>query len=211
MLKRLRTILLAAVASAALFAAVVFSACNKPSEPQNDPCAEKTCLNNGTCIDGSCSCTAGFTGEQCQVKVADRYLGKWEMSQKVESSPDSTSLGQSKTYVVTIKQRSGSAVLLEMEGILGDNNYTAVLRISMAPGYITVDSVQVDSDLPARPDDFIFERYQSIAGTEYNIKKGHGSVTETANKLTGEFYLTRPHPQKGLIEERISFNAVFKP
>lgn len=32
---------------------------------KEDPCESKTCLNGGTCNDGNCQCTEGWTGEDC--------------------------------------------------------------------------------------------------------------------------------------------------
>ncbi len=37
---------------------------------QTDPCKKQTCLNNGTCIDGTCYCAEGYEGEHCQTKKA---------------------------------------------------------------------------------------------------------------------------------------------
>lgn len=34
-----------------------------------DPCAKIECLNNGTCIDGTCNCPSGYTGDRCQTKI----------------------------------------------------------------------------------------------------------------------------------------------
>jgi len=47
------------------------SADNNPtSGTSNDPCAGVTCLNGGTCIDGSCLCPNGYTGDDCGTVVA---------------------------------------------------------------------------------------------------------------------------------------------
>jgi hypothetical protein len=38
----------------------IFNSCSKA------PCETTTCYNNGVCIDGSCDCPDGYSGEQCQ-------------------------------------------------------------------------------------------------------------------------------------------------
>ncbi len=39
---------------------LLLSACKK------DPCKDKVCLNGGACIDGTCLCTNGYTGTNCE-------------------------------------------------------------------------------------------------------------------------------------------------
>ena len=33
-----------------------------------DPCNDIWCLNNGTCVDGTCLCEGGFSGERCEIQ-----------------------------------------------------------------------------------------------------------------------------------------------
>ena len=40
----------------------IFNSCKK------DACSGKTCLNNGTCVDGTCQCPAGVSGANCETK-----------------------------------------------------------------------------------------------------------------------------------------------
>lgn len=40
--------------------ALAFAGCEK------DPCKDVSCLNDGICVDGSCLCPEGFSGEYCQ-------------------------------------------------------------------------------------------------------------------------------------------------
>lgn len=50
-----------------LFVATIFSSCQKddPIVPP-DPCENVTCLNNGFCLNGTCDCPPGYSGNQCQ-------------------------------------------------------------------------------------------------------------------------------------------------
>lgn len=60
----MKNILFIAFTAASL---LLSSGCKKKkSDPEpSDPCANTVCLNGGTCVDGSCSCPAGYTGSDC--------------------------------------------------------------------------------------------------------------------------------------------------
>ena len=36
-------------------------------EPPSDPCDGVVCQNDGNCVNGSCVCTDGYTGNTCQI------------------------------------------------------------------------------------------------------------------------------------------------
>jgi hypothetical protein len=46
---------------------VILLGCKKDNQP--DPCAGITCLNGGTCANGQCVCTQGYTGANCSQQV----------------------------------------------------------------------------------------------------------------------------------------------
>ncbi len=48
------------------FSLIAVISCKKT--PVVDPCAAITCLNGGTCNDGSCQCPQGFIGESCSAQ-----------------------------------------------------------------------------------------------------------------------------------------------
>ena len=37
----------------------------------DDPCADIDCGLNGTCINGTCACDAGYTGDSCEINIDD--------------------------------------------------------------------------------------------------------------------------------------------
>jgi hypothetical protein len=39
-----------------------------PSCILDDPCAEVECLNGGACMDGTCNCPDGFSGDNCEIE-----------------------------------------------------------------------------------------------------------------------------------------------
>jgi hypothetical protein len=46
------------------FSLVLISSCKK-----DDPCEQISCLNGGTCVNGSCDCPQGFSGPDCSNQV----------------------------------------------------------------------------------------------------------------------------------------------
>jgi hypothetical protein len=59
---------------AMLVLAMLFSNCSKDTT-LSDPCASVTCLNGGTCANGSCNCPTGFTGSDCGTRrIPSRVL-----------------------------------------------------------------------------------------------------------------------------------------
>lgn len=51
---------------------VIFNSCN-------NPCASVECLNNGICVEGTCECPEGFTGQNCETNMfAQKRLLRFE-------------------------------------------------------------------------------------------------------------------------------------
>lgn len=65
-MKKTMAMILTTVITAGLFSAVLFTACTKSSP---NPCSGVACYNGGACVNGTCSCTTGWTGTNCQTAV----------------------------------------------------------------------------------------------------------------------------------------------
>lgn len=61
-----------------LLAAIAFSTAMFFNGCTEDACKDVTCLNGGTCVDGTCQCATGFEGADCSIKTADKYAGTWD-------------------------------------------------------------------------------------------------------------------------------------
>jgi hypothetical protein len=44
---------------------------------RKDPCADVTCANGGTCLEGTCDCPEGFSGETCEAFASSEFLGTY--------------------------------------------------------------------------------------------------------------------------------------
>ncbi len=52
-----------------------------------NPCG--TCLNDGVCVDGTCECPDGFSGDQCEIDELGRFVKIWQGSRSCyETNPD---------------------------------------------------------------------------------------------------------------------------
>lgn len=65
-----------------------------------DPCKDVTCLNAGTCVDGTCNCASGYEGDDCGTEVRAKFKGTWNVS-------DGCSLSGTASYQVGVSSGSG--------------------------------------------------------------------------------------------------------
>ncbi len=64
-----------ALASAAVFSVLAFSMTLYTSCTQTDKCENVVCNNGGVCVDGTCNCLNGFTGNNCENSDAEKFVG----------------------------------------------------------------------------------------------------------------------------------------
>lgn len=102
----------AAIAVLLMTALCLMPSCSK-DDSLSDPCARVTCLNGGTCANGSCNCPTGFTGSDCGTAripsrviitkiVVTRYPATFETNApdlRPKMSLNSTQIWESDQYV----------------------------------------------------------------------------------------------------------------
>jgi hypothetical protein len=110
-----------------------FSGC----ELFTDPCQSLTCLNGGSCIDGSCLCADYFEGANCETEEREKYFGTYS-----GNTTYSDSQGNSNSYADS-KEISSSLeglAFLNLDGIYasidtsGSSNFSIPRQGNLNPG-----------------------------------------------------------------------------
>ncbi len=70
-MKSIRNIAFSALLTFGAFGAITYTSCNK------DECKDVVCQNGGTCNEGTCSCTTGYTGTNCENAYASELPGTY--------------------------------------------------------------------------------------------------------------------------------------
>lgn len=193
-----------------VFLSVTYSACKKEPYSYVDNCTGVVCRNNGTCVDGKCNCTAGYTGDFCDIKANAPYIGKWGVTQQVVASNNQQLIGTTKSYEITVTESTEGVTFLSFSGFAGEPSYNATVRIGMAIGFIDVDSNnKTEVDVTAPASNFVFKRYQPLGNSTKQVVKGEGFINGLGTQINGEYYLIYPDSEKGAIEERVSFIASY--
>lgn len=78
-----------------------------------DKCKDVEC-NTGTCLDGTCECSDGFEGTNCEIEWSAKFIGSYLGTDNVTASTAGTSLGVinlTKPAIVTRKSESTINIL----------------------------------------------------------------------------------------------------
>jgi len=117
--------------SALAFATVIFfNSCN------DDPCKDVTCLNGGTCVDGTCNCAAGYEGTDCSTESRVKFLGTWTASDNCSSSG-------TPSYVVTI---SNGTSVVDVNIVNFWDAFANAVHATVDGNTITIASQEPDND-----------------------------------------------------------------
>lgn len=46
---------------------------------KKDKCKDKTCQNGAPCVDGTCNCTTGFSGENCEIENRAKFRSTYNV------------------------------------------------------------------------------------------------------------------------------------
>lgn len=193
------------------FFTIGYTGCKKTeSTPAvDDGCASVVCQNGGTCFKGDCSCPVGYEGTFCEKKSSSKYVGKWQVEEKVVTSSDNDKVGTVRSYTINIAQTSSIAYELTVSNFRGNTNYNNVAwRLGWQ--YVTDDN-GVETQALALPTQFLFTRKQVLTGSRITIESGSGTVNNTGTFMNGTFKTTEPDSTGKEYRETCDFSAVYVP
>ncbi len=140
------------------------------SSCKEDKCKDVLC-QNGTCNDGSCNCDYGWTGELCDVKKSEIFLGFWEGQLNCGAFSDNT--------VMKVKEVENTVDSLTMNTVGFIVNFSGV-SISLDEYTLTGKINEDFKTFNIGPDHITMEKFgQQI---EADIT-GNGEIVDEENKL----------------------------
>lgn len=113
----------------------------------DDACDGIECLNNGVCLDGTCDCPVGFTGDDCGVVCKDNILGTWAVTNIAPAFCDllSYEFGTSTAHeFITIAMDDGTTIYTG-QGLLEDDCSEMTYTVS-GSGNIYSGSIRFNGD-----------------------------------------------------------------
>lgn len=101
---------------------------------KKDPCADVSCLNGGTCNDGTCTCAAGYEGTDCSTEQRTKFLGTYTVNEACASgnynytfTSTSSSAGVTRILLNNFAAVDGSTVSATVSGTslnIAQQNFT---------------------------------------------------------------------------------------
>lgn len=64
------------------FSVIAIASCKK----EEDPCENVSCLNGGTCNNGTCACATGYEGSTCATEQRSKFLASYQVSESCNVS-----------------------------------------------------------------------------------------------------------------------------
>lgn len=157
------------------FTTVGFIACS-----DDNPCDAITCMNGGTCDNGTCACPAGFTGTLCETAVCEicgTFNGTANGNVQIAlTGTDTTFTGLTVTAdVAEITSGGTHSVGVDISALLG----------LPAGGLVpTVNGTYAGSTLTVTNDTFVYSGVASI------VINGTVDFTNNGNSAAGDLTLT---------------------
>jgi hypothetical protein len=114
---------------------IIFAACT-------DPCKDKDCYN-GYCIEGDCFCLDGYSGENCEIRESDKFVGNYSGKQICQEGIQSIKVKVSnknedpRSVLITLDNFSESISLrgnIRKDSIFIPNQW---VKVSVGDSYIT--------------------------------------------------------------------------
>lgn len=176
-MKSIRNIAFSVLLTLGAFSAVTYTSCNK------DECKDVVCQNGGTCndTDGSCVCTTGYEGTNCETAVRTKYFNTYRGNGSGSDGTTFTDWGLRFSTVGT------DATMMQLE----------LLEPSNSP-FLSVD-VKLNTNTT-------FTVIEKTVKTNYTYT-GSGSISESTSSLT----LTEKDNSTGTVKTTVyTFNNMQK-
>jgi len=148
----------AAFSVLALGAMLTFSSCK-------DECKDVTCNNGGTCVTGSCECTTGYEGTNCETETRAKFIGTYTTNGSVTCPVSGNGTLTGTSISITNSSSAANKIVISVLGV----NLTATVSGSS----FTLDQ--------STQNNFTYTGNGSLSGTTItiNLNEQDPSIGET--------------------------------
>lgn len=158
-MKSIKQIALGAFLALGALGTVTYTSCSK------DECKDVVCQNSGTCTGGTCTCTTGYEGANCETASRLKFVKQWSASDK-----EATTSNTIPTYVSAIV--AGTSVTdIRISNFSG--LFTNDVIGTVSGSTITIASQQPDND-------------------GYYVTTGTGTYNASTKQITWTYTLKNP-------------------
>ena len=147
------------------FAMVLFAGCD-------DPCKDVTCLNGGTCLEGTCECPTGYEGTDCGTEINAKFTGTLNMLSSACDTVDNN------TYSIKLTPSTTDPAEFTIGGIYQNslgNTIEAQVSTTNSNEFTIAEQAFEDDTFGAG---FTIQGSGSISGSDVTISYSIYDVTE---------------------------------
>jgi len=149
---------------AVVMAMFMFTSCD-------DPCKDVTCLNGGTCLEGTCECPTGYEGTDCGTAVNAKFAGTFNMASSMCDTTDNNN------YPVALIASETDVTAFTIGGIYENglaNTVNATVNLGSTSTFTIPNQTFTDDDLGGG---FTIEGSGSLEGSTLTITYSIFDVT----------------------------------
>ncbi len=200
-----RNIALTCTVVVALFSTLTYVSCKKKTtEEKVTTCNGITCQNGGRCVANTCSCLVGYEGTACDKESMARYLGKWEIRERIVLSNVPANVNKTRVYTLLIRKDGDSKVDMLLDSLMGNGKYLNV-KAGLAQRY-DVTGHEYKPDVPTK---FAIKANQKFDNGYLLLTDGNGSVSDLGNFISAT-YTVQYKDGSVLVTETMTIEGDFK-
>ena len=169
------SIIITAIVTLVSFFTITWLSCKKPSYPYS--CNNLVCLNGANCYTDSvniphCACPSGYEGPTCATASVNKFLGTWDLKQRVSWSDSANNIGSEASYEVLLSKTATTTTFF-MNNFFNNSNYNNII-CNIDSTYTYNFAIDTLSDM--------YELYD-----HYQIKWGAGYISN--NTINGSMLI----------------------
>jgi len=172
-------ILMTTIATILAFCSVAYMSCSKKDGFNPKSCINILCENGGFCDSGKCVCPAGYEGANCATASIAKYIGNWDVAQKVIGSSNLSAVGNQSSYVMNLTM-TASPTSFFFNNFYNNPNYNKIGCVidTTSSSTFTIDTSTSNQNFHMAADGIL-------------LYGGKGSISTDDSGITAQCYIRK--------------------